>query len=238
MGRPVAFPIHSTSDPCVPARHPRERFRSPLARHVPPAPPRPEHRATRTSSRPYLSSWLRCPSSGHLPPQLTRLAADFASLAAESRSVRSQPEVWCWFHVSRSSEQSFTARRPAPGSHERATLLRPRPCHVTASYAPGLVPSSREQHANRPAHLSTPRLRFSAPCPHFASGRAPIGPSRLVPPRNQSHGCNTPSLSFQSSSLSVRASGSPCSRRPGRSKLSGATRGASVRLFIKGPAAA
>ena len=108
-------------------------------------------------------------------------------------TVRSQPEVWCWCHVSRSSEQQFTARGPSRGANERST---PQASSVSRYGALRIGPRalSREQHANRPAHLLTPCLRFSAPGPHFASGRAPIGPSRLVSRRNRSQGGNAPSF--------------------------------------------
>jgi hypothetical protein len=62
-------------------------FRSHPFRHVVPETSTPGHGAARTVPGPPAPSSSRCPGSGHSPPQLTRLAADFASLAAEAKSV-------------------------------------------------------------------------------------------------------------------------------------------------------
>jgi hypothetical protein len=128
--------------------------------------------------------------------------------------VRSQPEVWCWCHVSRSSEQPFTARHPARGTNERST---PQVSSVSRHGALRIGPRalSREQHANRPAPLVTPCLRFSAPCPHSASGQAPIGPSRLVSRRNRSQGGTPPSLSLSIVLASVPSVGFLSQSPPG-----------------------
>jgi hypothetical protein len=152
-----------------------------------PLPPRHPPRGFRRATAPQRF----VPQSRH---RLTPACSGLASLAADAY-VRSQPEVWCSCHVSRSSEQPFTARGPARGTHERST---PQASSVSRYGALRIGPRalSREQHANRPAHLLTPCLRFSAPCPHFASGRAPIGPSRLVSRRNRSQGGNAHSFSL------------------------------------------
>ncbi len=139
------------------------------------------------------------------------------------------------FHVSR-FEQPFSPRNPERGATEGSTSPA-RTRHVTAPFAATRVPS-RESNTQTVPRTSPP-LAFSSRLQVLISLRgghrsvlrvshlAEIVRKVAVPLFQGLHTSSPP----------VRASGSPFSRRPGGSKLSGSMRGASVRLFIKTPAA-